>query len=142
MKFFQMNRKIFAMLGISSSQSTAGLNVKTVIAFSMYSLGCTATGLFLCREAVTFSEITETIYICSAFAVIGLAFTSMKVQTKLLFTFFETFEDLFKISAYRSENLEMKFIKAKNISKHFRNEGSSNIEIEIRTIRSIGGKMG
>lgn len=142
MKFFQMNRKIFAMLGISSSQSTAGLNVKTVIAFSMYSLGCTTTGLFLCREAVTFSEFTETIYICSAFAVIGLAFTSMKVQTKLLFTFFETFEDLFKISAYRSENLEMKFIKAKNISKHFRNEGSSNIEIEIRTIRSIGGKMG
>lgn len=98
MKFFQLNRKIYAMLGITSNQSTGRLNRKTAMAFAMYSLGCISTGLFLCREATTLSEFTETIYLCSAFCVIGLAFASMKIQTKTLFKFFETFEDVLEMS--------------------------------------------
>lgn len=109
MEIFQLNKKIFEMLGIRSNQSIGGLNGKTAIAFLMYSLGCISTGLFLCREATTFSEFTETIYICSAFGVIGMAFISMKIKTKTLFKFFGAFEDVFELSAYQNTNLRIKF---------------------------------
>lgn len=106
MKFVE-NQKIFAMLGISSNQSIGKLNGKTVIALSMYGLGCISTGLYLCREATTFNEFTETIYTCSAICVIGMALISMKIKTNTLFKLYGAIKDLFHISEFQHENLSV-----------------------------------
>lgn len=101
MEIFQFSQMIFATLGISSNRSMQRFNsFKTFVALLMYGLGFIFTVLFLSREATTFNEFTEAIYVCSADCIIGIAFVCMKIKTKTLFEFLGTFENFFQISEW------------------------------------------
>lgn len=99
MKFFHFNQKIFAGLGITSNCSVQRFNdLKTAIALVMYGLGSISSGLFIFREATTFSEFNEATYICSAVSLIGTAYACIKTKTSTLFKFIVAYENSFEIS--------------------------------------------
>lgn len=89
MKLFQIAQKKIAILGITSAQSTqkTPFNWKIIRVYFIYGVAWTSSALFLFKEAETFDEYTNNIYITSATAMIMFCFTVVVFKMAKLFQF-------------------------------------------------------
>lgn len=103
MKLFQVVQKNFGFLGLSSNQSC--WNVKSVIAFSIFSSATVLGTLFLFFNANTFLEYTINIYGTTTMFGIWMNLITMLIEKENLFKLIDDIEELVDESEYNKNIL-------------------------------------
>lgn len=98
MEFLQEVQKNFVILGIRADQ--ARINRKSLVASLLYGLGTTSSVVFLIREADTFEEYTNNLYVTSAFAVGFTYYTIMVYKMEKIFKLIKDLKEKIEESKY------------------------------------------
>lgn len=99
MKLLKTIRENHAFLGISSNQ-TLQSNVKIVVTALFYGTGFTLSTVYLCREASTFAEYINNMYITTGLALAIFIHTIVVFQMDDFFEFVNECDVTFGTSKY------------------------------------------
>lgn len=105
MKLFQTIQNKFAILGISSHQSTQEqpFNQRIILVYLIYGCSCILSNVYLFRKAQTVEEYTNCIYIATATTMLTLFFSIVVYKMPKLFKYIENVENIVE----RGEKLQI-----------------------------------
>lgn len=94
MNILQSTQRYFEMVGVHPAQALHLLpfNVRNVAALFMFALSVISGCVFLLRDAITFTEFNDSIYITSTIFVTALIFLTNIFRMRSLFQFLSNLE--------------------------------------------------
>lgn len=92
MKYFQLAQKYLAFLGISSTQEP--INQRILVTSMLYAVTWVSMCAFLIREAISFKEYIDAIFMITATITLYIQFAIIAFQPKKIFTIIEAMENI------------------------------------------------
>lgn len=91
MKFYQKAKSTFAVLGIGSNQRT--FNGKMLVFFTMFWLDATLNCMYTFREANTFGEYSESVFVTTYATMFAMLYTIMILNWTTVYEIIDIIEE-------------------------------------------------